>query len=96
LAIRISDRRTCPGCRAVYHLTHQPPKVTHYCDHCGNKLFQREDDRPESVKARLATNEKSTRPLIDFYRQRGLLRKVSADGTPEEVYQRTLPVNIAG
>ena len=96
LTLRVSTRRTCIDCGAVYHLANQPPKAPHFCDRCGGKLFQREADRPESVKARMAAYQKSTRPLIDFYRQRGLLITVCADGTPEEVYNRTLPVNIAG
>jgi adenylate kinase len=65
------------------------PKVADVCDRCGGSLFQREDDRPESVEVRMQAYEKSTRPLIDFYQQRGLLVTISAEGTPEEIYQRT-------
>jgi len=59
------------------------------CDHCGTKLQQREDDRPEAVRVRMEVYEKSTKPLTDFYRQRGLLVTIEAEGTPEEIYQRT-------
>jgi adenylate kinase len=86
---RISGRRTCSGCEAVYHVTTHPPQIAGICDHCGGKLFQREDDRPEWVKVRMEVYHSSTEPLIDFYRQRGLLVNISAEGTPEEIYKRT-------
>jgi adenylate kinase len=87
---RLSGRRTCPKCKAVFHVTGRPPRVEGICDHCGTKLQQREDDRPEAVRVRMAVYEKSTRPLADFYQQRGLLVTILAEGTPEEIYQRTL------
>jgi len=87
---RLSGRRTCPGCKAVFHVTALPPRVEGICDHCGAKLQQREDDRPEAVKLRMEVYEKSTRPLTEYYRQRGLLVTIEAEGTPEEIYQRTL------
>jgi adenylate kinase len=90
IVARISGRRTCAGCKAVYHVTTMPSKVEGVCDKCGGKLFQREDDRPESVKVRMAAYEKSTRPLIEFYQKRGLLVTIAAEGSPEVIYQRTL------
>jgi adenylate kinase len=87
---RLSGRRTCGGCKAVFHLTARPPKVPDTCDHCGGALLQREDDRPEAVRVRMAAYEQSTRPLIDYYGQRGLLVTISADGTPEDICRRTL------
>jgi adenylate kinase len=87
---RLSGRRTCPGCKAVFHVTGRPPRVEGICDHCGTKLQQREDDRPEAVRVRMEVYEKSTKPLTDFYQQRGLLVTIEAEGTPEEIYQRTL------
>jgi adenylate kinase len=89
IVTRISGRRTCSQCKAVYHVTTRPPKVADLCDHCGGGLFQREDDRPESVEVRMKAYETSTSPLIAFYQQRGLLLSVSAEGSPEEIYQRT-------
>lgn len=86
---RISGRRTCAGCKAVYHVATRPPKVADVCDHCGGSLFQREDDRAESVEVRMKAYETSTHPLINFYQQRGLLISISAEGSPEEIYQRT-------
>jgi adenylate kinase len=86
---RISGRRTCAGCKAVFHVATRPPKNAGVCDHCGGSLFQREDDRPESVEVRMKAYETNTRPLINFYQQRGLLVSISAEGSPEEIYHRT-------
>lgn len=88
---RLSGRRTCQECKAVYHKTDRPPKVEGICDRCEGKLFQREDDRPESIKVRLEAYERNTAPLIDFYLKQGLLLRVSASGSPEEIYSRTIP-----
>jgi len=90
IVARISGRRTCSNCKAVYHVASRPPRAEGVCDSCGGKLFQREDDRPESVRVRMAAYEKSTRPLIKFYQERGLLVPIIAGGTPEETFQRTL------
>jgi adenylate kinase len=87
---RLSGRRTCPGCKAVFHVEARPPKVAGVCDHCGGKLYQREDDRPESIRVRMEAYERSTAPLADFYRQRKLLVSISAEGSPEEIFQRTV------
>jgi adenylate kinase len=89
IVARISGRRTCTQCKAVYHVSTRPPKIAGVCDHCGGTLFQREDDRPEAVKVRMEAYQKSTKPLIDYYRERGLLVTIPADGSPEEIYQRT-------
>jgi adenylate kinase len=87
---RLSGRRTCPGCKAVFHVTARPPKVAGVCDHCGGSLYQREDDRPEAIRTRMEVYQKSTKPLIDFYQKRGVLVTIEAEGTPEEIYERTL------
>lgn len=87
---RLSGRRTCPGCKAVFHVEARPPKVQGVCDHCGGKLYQREDDRPESIRVRMEAYEKSTAPLADFYRKRNLLVPVVAEGSPEEIFERTM------
>jgi adenylate kinase len=92
IVARLSGRRTCPDCKAVFHVQARPPKVDGVCDHCGGKLFQREDDRPESVHVRMEAYETSTAPLADFYQQRDLLRSVSAEGDPEEICKRTLKI----
>jgi adenylate kinase len=87
---RLSGRRTCPGCKAVFHIQARPSKVEGVCDHCGGKLYQREDDRPEAIRVRMEAYEKSTAPLAEFYRQRNLLVPISADGTPEQIFERSI------
>ena len=87
---RLSGRRICEKCKAVFHATRQPSRVEGVCDQCGGRLYQREDDRPESVKLRLEVYESSTSPLIQFYREFGLLVPVAATGSPEEICDRTM------
>ena len=87
---RLSGRRTCEKCKAVFHVTQQPSQTAGLCDRCGGSLFQREDDRPESITVRMEAYEKSTAPLIQFYRRLNLLLPVVAEGSPEEIYTRTL------
>lgn len=91
IVARLGGRRTCAKCKAVYHVTERPPKIEGRCDRCDGSLIQREDDRPEPIKVRLETYERSTAPLIDFYRSLGLLMQIPATGTPEEICNRTLP-----
>jgi adenylate kinase len=90
IVARIAGRRTCASCQAAWHLAIKPPKTTDVCDLCGGRLFQREDDRPAAVKVRMEAYEKSSRPLIEFYQQRGVLINIPAEGTPEEIYLRTM------
>ena len=86
---RLSGRRTCEVCKAVFHLTHQPSKQDGVCDHCGGGLYQREDDGSGSIAMRLEAYERSTEPLIQFYRNLGLLTVIEACGSPEEIFART-------
>ncbi len=87
---RLSGRRTCETCKSVYHVTQQPPRVAGICDLCSGKLFQREDDRPESITVRMDAYQRSTAPLIEFYSKRGQLLQIRAEGTPEQILERTL------
>lgn len=87
---RLSGRKTCGKCKAVFHETARPPKTAGVCDHCGGELFQREDDRPESIRVRMAAYETSTAPLAEFYRKRDLLISIEAEGSPETIFERTL------
>lgn len=87
---RIAGRRVCPACKAVFHLQAQPPRRSGYCDACGQGLVQREDDHPRAVRVRMHAYQKATAPLTQFYDHRGLLRVVSAEGEPEEIFSRTL------
>lgn len=90
IVARLSGRRTCEKCKAVYHVRTRPPKVEGVCEDCGGRLIQREDDRPESVKVRMAAYAAGTAPLTDYYRKRKLLVSVSAEGSPEDIYHRTM------
>ncbi len=90
IVARLSGRRTCRQCKAVFHVKTMPPRTAGVCDHCGGELFQRDDDRPESIKVRMEAYERSTKPLIDFYSRLGLLTPVPATGSPEEICARTM------
>jgi len=90
IVARLSGRRTCEQCRTVFHVADRPPKLEGTCDRCGGKLFQREDDRTESIRVRLEAYDRSTAPLIDFYQRLGLLMSVEAAGAPDEICERTL------
>ena len=90
IVARLSGRRTCEKCKSVFHVTGKPPREEGACDHCGGRLFQREDDRPESITVRLEAYERSTAPLIRFYTDLGLLVSVVADGSPDKICDNTL------
>ena len=90
IVARLSGRRTCGRCKAVFHEQTRPPKKAGICDACGGALIQREDDRPEAVRVRMAAYAESTAPLAAFYRGRKLLVPVEAEGSPEQILRRTL------
>jgi adenylate kinase len=77
---RIAGRRTCPKCKAGYHVKNLPPKVEGVCDKCGEKLVIRKDDNPDTVKDRLVVYHQQTEPLIAYYRERNLLKSVPGVG----------------
>ncbi|MCO5214763.1 MAG: adenylate kinase [Thermomicrobiales bacterium] len=79
LIARLAGRRTCEACGAVYHVESDPPKVEGICDKCGGKLIQREDDKPDSIARRLALYDNQTRPLLDYYRAKGILITINGD-----------------
>ncbi|MDD5832533.1 MAG: adenylate kinase [Clostridiales bacterium] len=82
---RMSGRRSCPKCGATYHIMFNPPKTEGICDSCGTELVQRADDKPETVLERLKTYHEQTQPLIDFYRNEGVLDTVDGTRKPSEV-----------
>jgi|Deesub1362A_J573_1020465.scaffolds.fasta_scaffold09372_2 adenylate kinase len=84
---RLTGRRTCSNCGAIFHLIYNPPKNSDFCDLCQGKLVQREDDREETVKNRLKVYLSQTVPLIDYYREKGVLREIDAGKSEDEVYQ---------
>jgi adenylate kinase len=82
---RMTGRRSCPKCGAVYHLENLKPKVDGKCDHDGAELVQRPDDKPEVVKKRLDTYYEQTEPVVGYYKRNGCVLEVDATGSPDEV-----------
>ncbi|MGH7835539.1 MAG: adenylate kinase [Candidatus Binatia bacterium] len=87
---RLSGRRTCKNCGSLYHVSLAPAKEAGRCDRCSGELYQREDDREETIGARLNVYEKQTAPLIDYYKKKGLLREIDGTGEVEEVQDRVV------
>ena len=87
---RISGRRTCRNCAAMYHVVFEPPAAPGVCDKCGGELYQREDDAEETVRERLKVYAETTRPLLDHYARLGLLAQVDGVGRTDEVEKRIL------
>ena len=85
---RLSGRRQCVKNGHVYHLEFDPPKNEGICDQDGSRLVQRDDDKPETIKNRLSVYHEQTAPLIDWYEERGLLRRFDGTRTPDEVHAR--------
>jgi adenylate kinase len=85
---RMSGRWSCPKCKATYHLANNPPRRDGVCDECGTALFQRPDDKEETVRERLRQYHQNTVDLIPYYRDQGLLTEISGEGGIEEVYGR--------
>jgi adenylate kinase len=82
---RLAGRRTCKNCNALYHLHFNPPRRENVCDRCGGELVQRNDDREETVRARLNVYDNQTAPLINYYRQQGILREIDGVGKVEDI-----------
>ena len=82
---RLSGRRVCKSCGAIFHIRNIVPKVEGVCDNCGGELYQRDDDKPESVKKRLDVYKKQTAPLIDYYKEKNLLADIDANKPIEQV-----------
>ena len=85
---RLSGRRTCVKNNHVYHLEFDPPKNEGICDQDGSRLVQRDDDKPETIRNRLSVYHEQTAPLVDWYEERGLLRRFDGTRTPDEVHAR--------
>lgn len=87
---RLSSRWSCPNCKSVFNTISNPPALTGICDTCGSELEQRDDDMPDTVRNRLSVYFEQTEPLIDYYKDKRLLRTVSGDGGPKSVFERIL------
>ena len=87
---RLTGRRSCSKCQAIFHVETNPPRRDGICDRCGGELVQRSDDKKETVEARLSVYEQQTAPLVDYYRQRDLLSELDGSGRIEAVHQRLM------
>ena len=88
LVKRITMRRSCPDCGAVYHLLWNAPKADGVCDKCGAKLYQRDDDTEATVLNRLKTYREKTLPLVEYYGKKGKLVTVEGVGSIDEIYEK--------
>ena len=87
---RLSGRRICRNCNAIYHVEKIKPKKEGICDKCGSELMQRDDDKPESIRQRLGVYENQTEPLARLYEEKGILKEVDANQPVEGVFKSAL------
>ena len=87
---RLAGRRTCRSCGALSHVTLSPSKKAGICDRCGGELYQRDDDREETIAHRLKVYDDQTAPLLNYYRGQGLLREIGGVGTVDEIRARVI------
>ncbi len=87
---RLTGRRTCSKCGAIWHIEYKPPSQEGVCDECGGKLTQRSDDREEAIGKRLEVYRSQTAPLLAYYSDRGVLKEVDANRSPDAVFQELL------
>jgi len=85
LVDRLTGRRTCRGCNYMHHIKYDPPKKPGVCDKCGGELYQRDDDKEETIRQRLKTYHDQTSPLIKYYSSQGVVRKIDGTGSMEQV-----------
>jgi adenylate kinase len=85
LVDRLTGRRTCRGCNYMHHIKYDPPKKPGVCDKCGGELYQRDDDKEETIRQRLKTYHDQTSPLIKYYSTQGVVRKIDGTGSMEQV-----------
>lgn len=95
LLVRITGRRTCEKCGKGYHVLFDPSKEDGVCDVCGGKLYQRDDDKEDTLRNRLSVYDRQTQPLIDYYSKESLLKPVSGKGSIEEI-QKQIVKKIEG
>ena len=86
LAERVTGRRVCEKCGAIFHIKQQPPKVEGVCDVCGGELTQRKDDNEESLKVRLDEYAKNTEPVIAYYEEKNMVSRIDASKSMEEIW----------
>lgn len=89
---RIMGRRVCPKCGESYHIKYNPPKVTGECDVCGTPLIHRADDQEEIILDRLAIYNQTTEPILEFYRNKGILHKIKGDGGIQDIFSQIVTI----
>lgn len=89
---RMSGRRACVGCGATYHIVYNPTKEEGICDTCGGELILRDDDKPETVENRLKVYHEQTQPLIDFYKNKGVLAEVDGTVDMDDVFNAIVAI----
>jgi adenylate kinase len=92
LVERLTGRRTCKSCGMMYHIKYKPPKVEGKCDVCGGELYQRPDDNEETVRNRLKVYHEQTAPLIEYYKNKGILREIDGSKSIEEITQQIISI----
>ena len=88
----MGGRRACVGCGATYHLVYAPTKTEGICDVCGKELILRDDDKPETVQKRLNVYHEQTQPLIDYYKNQGILKSVDGTQPMDEVFKAIVTI----
>ncbi len=92
LVKRLTGRRTCRQCGGMYHIMFNPPKKEGVCDKCDGELYQRDDDNEETVRSRLDVYEKQTHPLIQYYKEKGLLRPIDGVGSIDTIFNKIIQI----
>ena len=83
---RLTGRRTCRQCGQMYNIYYNPPKKEGVCDKCGGELYQRDDDKEETIRKRLEVYQSQTAPLIEYYQKKGILKSVNGVGNIDEIF----------
>jgi adenylate kinase len=89
---RLTGRRTCKNCQQMYNIYYSSPKKNGVCDKCGGELFQRDDDKEETIKKRLDVYDASTAPLISYYKKKGILKSVIGTGSIDEIFKKVCTI----
>ncbi|MBI2529795.1 MAG: adenylate kinase [Candidatus Diapherotrites archaeon] len=89
---RLTGRRTCRKCAAIYHIKNIPPKVPGICDKCGGELYQRDDDTEAAIRVRWEEYDRQTKPLIDYYEKKGMLAEIDASDEVDKIMPRVLEI----
>jgi adenylate kinase len=89
---RLTGRRTCKSCQQMYNIYFSPPKKEGVCDKCGGALFQRDDDKEETIKKRLDIYTKQTAPLIDYYSKKNIMKTIMGTGSINDIFTKVTAV----